>query len=39
MVERKDRLIDLKIFFVEYPVHLISVAVIVAVVFNDAFLL
>ena len=29
-VGRKDRLIDLKMFFVEYPVCVISVAVLVA---------
>ena len=31
-IQHKDRSIDLKMFFVEYPVHVISVAVIVAVV-------
>ena len=33
-VGRKDRLINLKMFFVEYPVCVISVAVLVAVVKN-----
>ena len=28
LVGRKDRLINLKLFFVEYPVHAISVAVL-----------
>jgi len=31
-LRRKDRLIDLKMFFVEYSVSVISVAVLVAVV-------
>ena len=31
-VQHKDQSIDLKMFFVEYPVHGISVALIVAVV-------
>ena len=33
----KDRLIDLKMFFVEYPVCVISVAVLVAVVKQHLF--
>ena len=33
-VGRKDRLINLKMFFVEYPVCVISVAVLVTVVKN-----
>ena len=33
-VGRKDRLINFKMFFVEYPVCVISVAVLVAVVKN-----
>ena len=36
-VERKDRLIDLKKFFVEYPFFVISVAVLVAVVKRRLF--
>ena len=36
---RKDRVIDLKIFFLEYPVCMISVAVTVAVVRRPLFLL
>ena len=36
---RKDRLIDLKMFFVEYSVCVISVAVLVAVVSRRIFLL
>ena len=38
-VGRKDRLINLKMFFVEYPVCVISVAVLVAVVKRCLFLL
>ena len=34
----KDQLIDLKMFFVEYPVYMISVAVLVAVVKQHYFL-
>ena len=36
---RKDRVIDLKMFFLEYPVCMISVAVTVAVVKRPLFLL
>ena len=38
-VGRKDRYIDLKRCFVEYPVRVISVAVLVAVVKRRLFLL
>ena len=38
-VERRYRLIDLKMCFVEYPVCVISVAVLVAVVKRCLFLL
>ena len=38
-VGRKDRYIDLKRCFVEYPVRVISVAVLVAVVKRRSFLL
>ena len=38
-VGRKDRLIDLKRLLVEYPVRVISVAVLVAVVKRRLFLL
>ena len=31
-VGRKDQLIDLKMFFVGYPVHVISVAILLAIV-------
>ena len=37
-VGRKDQLINLKMFFVEYPVCVISVAVLVAVVKQHLFL-
>ena len=36
---RKDRVIDLKMYFLEYPVCMISVAVTVAVVKRPLFLL
>ena len=38
-IGRKDRSIDLKSFFLEYPVSVISVAVLVAVVKRRLFIL